>query len=243
MAIIPDKKVEQVQFCESHVSIWEAQAANLGLTAAQCAAFKNATAAAREAYDAAQAAKQAAKAAVTNQDQAISAAVASAADLIRVIKSFAELSNNPNAVYAIAQIPPPATPAPTPAPGKPTNITISLESTGAVTLSWDASNSAASSGAFFNVSRKLPGQANFTPLGGTPGSSQIARRPRFTDTTIPTSAAMNGAQYIIQGQRGDRMGDASDAITVQFGFDTMGNASSATYTINGNSTNVAKLAA
>ena len=35
----------------------------------------------------------------------------------------------------------------------------------------------------------------------------------------PTSAAAAGAQYIITGQRGTRIGEPSDAITVQFGTD------------------------
>lgn len=32
MSITPDKKVEQVQFCESHVSVWRANAAAIGLS-------------------------------------------------------------------------------------------------------------------------------------------------------------------------------------------------------------------
>jgi len=33
------------------------------------------------------------------------------------------------------------------------------------------------------------------------------------------SAASTGAQYIVQGFRGTRMGDASDAVVVQFGVE------------------------
>ena len=44
----------------------------------------------------------------------------------------------------------------------------------------------------------------------------------FTDSSIPTSAAAAGAQYIIQGQRGTKIGEASDALTVQFGVDGSG---------------------
>ncbi len=217
MPIVPDKKVEQLQFCESHWPIWTTNAALIGLTAAQTTAFKNFTTAARTAYDAAQTAKQAYRAAVTNQNQALTLATANAADLIRVIKGFAELTTNPNAVYSSAQIPPPATPVPAVAPGKPTNIGVTLEPTGAVTLTWDATDSAASSGAFFSISRKLPGAAVFTVLGGAPGSTASVRRMSFTDVSIPTSAAADGAQYIIQGQRGTLIGIPSDAVTVQFG--------------------------
>ena len=41
----------------------------------------------------------------------------------------------------------------------------------------------------------------------------------FTDATVPTSAAGQGAQYIIQGQRGTLLGEPSDAVVVQFGVD------------------------
>jgi hypothetical protein len=219
MSIIPKVKVEQLQFCESHWPVWTANAAAIGLSTTQTTNFKNFATAARAAYDAAQTAKQAYHAAVTNQNQALRLATDNAADLIRVIKGFAELTSNPNAVYSLAQIPPPATPVPAAAPGKPTDINVTLESSGAVTFTWEATNSAASGGAFFNISRKLPGQTSFTPLGGTSGSTSESRRMTFTDATVPTSAAGAGAQYIIQGQRGTLVGLASDAVVVQFGVE------------------------
>ena len=222
MGIIPEKKVEQLQFCESHWPVWNTNAAAVGLTVAQATVLKNLTIAARAAYDAAQTAKQAYRAAVTNQDQALAAAVGNAADLIRVIKGFAELTANPDAVYAVAQIPPPATPTPATAPGKPNKVGVILNPDGSITLAWEAVNAAAGSGAYFTVARKLPGQSAFVYLGGASGTSSEVRRMSFTDTTIPTSAAGAGAQYIIQGFRGAKAGEASDAVTVQFGVDTGG---------------------
>ena len=222
MGILPKTKVEQLQFCESHWPIWNTNAAAIGVSTSQAGLFKTLTQTARTAYDAAQTAKQAYHAAVTNQNQALKLATDNAADLIRVIKGFAELTTNPNAVYSTAQIPPPATPVPTPAPGKPTNVLVALESSGAITFTWEATNSAASAGAFFNISRKLPGQASFLPLGGTSGSTSESRRMTFTDNSIPTSAAGAGAQYIITGQRGTVLGTPSDAIVVQFGVDGLG---------------------
>ncbi len=223
MAIIPDKKVEQVEFCEGHAPVWTAAPpAAIGLTAVQCSAFTTLTTSARKAYNDAQAARLAYHAAITTQNQAIAAAVNNAADLIRFIKSFAEATSNPNAIYGLAQIPPPATPVPATPPGKPANIAVVLEPSGAITLSWDASNSAAGSGAFFNIARRLPGQSAFTPLGGTSGSTSASRRMSFTDATVPTSAAGAGAQYIIQGQRGTMLGTPSDALVVQFGIDGPG---------------------
>lgn len=225
MGIIPQSKVERVEFCEAHAPVWNLNAAAIGLTAAQATAFKNLTSAARTAYDAAQAAKLSYRAAVTAQDAAIAAAVSGlggASDLIRIIKGFAENSADPAAVYALAQLPPPAPPVPLPAPGVPTNIGVTLEPSGAVTLSWDAADAAAGTGAYFNVSRKLPGQTAFTLVGGSPGTNSESRRMSFTDFTVPTSAAGAGAQYIIQGRRGARSGEMSEAITVQFGIEGNG---------------------
>jgi hypothetical protein len=153
------------------------------------------------------------------------------ASLIAQIKAYAELQSDPAAVYAAAQIPMPQPATPLPAPGKPGDVSVVLNSDGSVTLSWDSADSSASTGAFFTVSRKLPGQSGFIGIGGAPGSTSENRRPSFTDATVPASAASQGAQYIVQGFRGTRMGDASDAVTVQFGVEglTLTSASGATF--------------
>lgn len=211
MSVIPDKKVEQVQFCESHTSVWSENASGIGLSSAQAGAFKNLTTAARAAYDAAQMAKQAYRAAITTQNAAIAAAISGpggASDLIRVIKGFANLQSSPDAVYALAEIPTPAPPTPAPAPGQPTNVSVTLEPTGAITLAWKARNAAANAGTFFTITRKLAGDATYS-LVGTTGER------KFTDATITLGTP--GATYIITGQRGALVGQPSEAISVQFG--------------------------
>ncbi len=219
MSVIPLKKNEQVEWCEAHVPVWTAVATNVGLTSAQCTAFGDLTEEARKNYDEAQAAREAAKGATTLQNTAISAAVRGAADLIRVIRGYAEQQADPDVVYALAQIPPQAPRVPATAPGKPDGVIITLNPDGTITLTWAAENSTASTGGFFEIKRKLPGQASFINIGGAPGSTVESRRMFFTDESIPTSAASQGAQYIITGRRGTRVGTPSDAITVQFGVD------------------------
>lgn len=217
MSVLPPTKLEQIQFCESHIPIWAAAPAAIGLVAAQVTLLDNATKAARTSYTANQNARQAAKASTTTYTGNTGAMRDIAADLIRVIKSFAELQQNPATVFGLAQIPEPAAPTPAPAPGKPTNIAVNLEPSGAVTVSWDCTDSAASSGAFFNITRKLPGAGAFSFFTSANGSTSATRRMSFTDNTVPTSAAGVGVQYIITGQRGILHGESSDAITVQFG--------------------------
>ncbi len=219
MSILPGSTIEQIQFCEAHVPVWTEVAMAIGLTAPQVASLGTKTSAARGAFNAAQAAREASKAATIQQNTDARTMRNQASDLIRQIKAYAELQSNPNSVYAAAQIPPPSAPLPMPAPGKPSDFSVVLESDGSVTLSWNAAESAASTGAFFTISRKLPGQSSFSGIGGAPGTTSESRRCSFTDATVPTSAAGSGAQYIVQGFRGTRIGEASDAVTVQFGVD------------------------
>lgn len=222
MAVLPGGINDLIQFCETHVAVWAAAPTTIGLTAAQVASLTSATSSARITFNDAQAAREASKA--QTQLLAVSAGKMrdQAADLVRQIKAFAELQPTPGAIYAAAQIPEPLPPSPQPAPGIPENIKITLESTGAVTLSWSARYAAASSGAFYNVARRLPGQTGFIPVGGAAGTTTGSRTMSFTDYTIPTSAAGAGAQYVIQGRRGEELGEMSEAIVVQFGVDETG---------------------
>jgi hypothetical protein len=211
VGVIPVPKVQQVQFCEAHAPVFTANAVAVGLTSSQCTLFTTLTTAARKAYNDAQTAKQAYHAAVTEQNQRIAAAISGlggASDLIRFIKTFAENTANPNAVYATAQIPPPAIPQPAPPPGQPTDVTVSLESNGAVTLRWKAVNAAANAGTFFSITRKLSGESEFTLVGNTGAKF-------FTDDTLVQGTS--GAAYIIQGHRGTSNGQPTEQIGVQFG--------------------------
>jgi hypothetical protein len=222
MSVLPNGVTDLIEFCESHALTWEQEFAAIGISSQAALNFKNQTSAARAAYNAAQAARDASKAATTTQNGAVRTMRNTASDLIRTIKAYAENQTKPEVVYAAAQIPEPLPPAPLAPPGVPQDIVVTLEPSGAITLSWAAFNAAASSGAFYNVSRKLPGQSSFVPIGGAPGTTSQSRRMSFTDATIPTSAAGAGGQYIITGQRGVTLGPPSTAITVQFGVDGSG---------------------
>ena len=226
MRILPETVLEQIQFCETHAPIWSASPSAVGLTSAMCSALAAATASTRKSYNDAHAARQASVAATTKLGTDAAIMRSQVADLIRQIKAFAELQAVPGNVYTAAQIPRAAIPTPAAAPGKPTDFRMTLNADGSVTLSWIAADSAASTGAFFMVSRKLPGQSAFVGVGGGPGATGRTRRASFTDTTLPAAAAGQGAQYIVQGFRGARAGESSDAVTVQFGVDGAGAVSS-----------------
>lgn len=223
MQVVPTDRLEAIEFCETHLPVWTQAPASLGLQPGQITALASLTAAARTEYEQALQARSASKAATASFYTATSDMRGQVADMVRSIKAFAEMQAKPSVVYAAAEIPEPSPPTPQPAPGKPTDFLVTLEPSGAVTLSWRATSAAATSGAYFNVSRKLPGQAGFTPVGGAPGSTtQAGRRSSFTDSTFPASAASAGVQYIVQGRRGTDFGLPSDAVTVQFGLDEEG---------------------
>lgn len=207
MSTVPRKDLETIQFFELHVPVWTGTPAAIGLTPAQVTALDTLTKAARNTYTAQQNAKNAAKAATVNFRSAIAALRNNGADLVKLIRAFAQTTNNPN-VYALAQINPPAPPTPRPAPGQPTDFTVALTTEGAISLRWKAANASPSSGAFFNIRRKLAGQNAFEIIGNTGSKS-------FVDDTIPLGTTH--ATYIIQGYRGTTAGEASDQFVVQFG--------------------------
>lgn len=217
MTVLPETTLRRIEFCEAHVPQWGLSPASVGLTPAQVASLAARTAAARVALREAEMAREASLAATLRLHAAAAAMSEDAATLIRQIKAFAELQANTDAVYVAAQIPVPAARLPLAPPGVPTDLRVALNSDGSVTLSWKAKGSTASTGAFFVVSRKVLGQRSFVAVGGTPGTTNFARRASFTDTTLPASAAGVGVEYTVQGFRGDRAGEVSGAITVQFG--------------------------
>ncbi len=222
MSVLPLGDSEFIAFALGHAAIWDLDPTGLGLSPTQVASFTTTVNTASASLSAAQAARDASKAATVVLRKDISTARQSAAELVRIIKGYAESQANPAAVYAQAQIPPPAAPSPTPAPDKPYNFLVVLNTDGSVTLSWDCDGAAASTGGYFTIKRRLPGEANFTLIGIAPGATTEVRRPNFTDETVPTSAAGTGVQYIIQGFRGTKPGSPSEAFTVLFGVDGSG---------------------
>lgn len=215
MAVLPETKLEQIQFCETHNPIWAANAAAIGLTPAQVTSLTGLTTAARASYNSAQTARQASKGATTTFHNNTRSMREVAADLIAVIKAYAESKNDPN-VYGLAQIPPPSPPTPATAPSQPTSFAITIEPTGALTLSFESENSAASTGGFFTVQRRLGGGGPFLTIGGTPGVGGGGRRTTFTDDTLPAGTAT--VSYVVTPRRGTLVGVSSEAVNVTFGI-------------------------
>jgi hypothetical protein len=219
MSVLPRRTNELIDFCVSRIATWTTNAEQIGIETSQVQALNALTTQASSALDASVKARNTAKAATLTLDNRIADLRDSAATIVRQIKAFADAQNNPPSVYALAQITPPAPPAPLPPPGKPEDFNVTLNSDGSVTLSWIGQGSAASRGTFYTVYRRLPGQSGYASIGGSPGTTTERRRASFTDATVPASAASAGVNYIVQGFRGTRAGPSSDALVVQFGAD------------------------
>lgn len=216
MSILPDKKAELLQWTTDHLEAWTTPT-SIGLTAGQITALTAVYDQAVKDVNAASLAREASRAATTTQNGSVADLRSQLAAIIRSIKTFADASNNPPAVYGLAQIPLPSPPQPLPAPGVASEVLVTLNPGGSITLSWSGEFSAASDGAVYTIARKLPGATTYTLVGVAPGSTTQSRRMTFTDPTVPTSAAAQGVSYIITGQRGQQIGASSTAITVQFG--------------------------
>lgn len=195
MSLVPVKLVEKVQFYENHVEPWTTNAVAIGTTAPIMTDLSTKVTAARAAYVAQQAARDEAKAATLTFQLAVAAMAAAGSDVIKQIRAKAGASGD--AVYSLAQIPPPATPAPVPPPGKPTDFTVALQETGALELAWKCANPAASGGTIYQVYRRVGTTGEFAYLGGTGTKG-------FVDDTLPAGSTQ--VTYQIQAARSTAVG-------------------------------------
>jgi hypothetical protein len=195
-------------WCQAHVAVFTDRAATIGLTPAQAARFKSVVTSATDRLSAQTEARIAAKTATSQATESFRELRDVTGETVRVIKTFAETSNNP-AVYDLAQIPPPAPPTPLPPPAQPTDVTVSVDATtGAIQLAWKATNPRGSSGTSYIIRRKLPTQTSFEFVG-------VTGVKRFNDNSF--IAGPDSVQYTIQGQRSDTSGPVSAILTINFG--------------------------
>ncbi len=198
-----------LEWCQSHAPVFEKNADAIGMTLEQAMKFGSLTGEAAKAILEQEAAQQAARVATRRARDAVAALQAGAGDAVRTIRATAELNSYPNKVYNTAQIAPPADPSPTPPPDKPRRLDVTLvAATGALTLTWKASNPRGTSGTAYVIRRRLPGETAFSYLG-------VTGEKRFVDETVPTG--VERVEYTVQGQRGRRAGPMSEILLVMVG--------------------------
>ena len=209
MGVLPESRLDQVDFFETRISPWGLNAVAIGLTIAQTGAQSALTGAARNSHENMITARNAARAATAQFYADSDAMRANGADLIKIIKAFASSTDDPN-VYTLAQIPAPAAPTPLPPPEIPTDLQSALLNSGSVELTWRGS---VSPGGNFTVWRSLTP----TPGSGVLGFVQIGLTgiKTFVDDTLP--AGTPAATYFVKAHRGQFASDDSEPIFVRFG--------------------------
>src|SRR5690606_38122206 len=115
------------------------------------------------------------------------------AGLISTIKAYAEKTGDPN-VYYLAELSPPAPPAPLPAPATPTNLRATIATDGTVTLDWNAERSGASSGVMFLIGRKRSTDPDWVVLTGVQETHYAEKLP----------GACQSVAYRVQAVRGGK---------------------------------------
>jgi hypothetical protein len=194
-------------WCQARSPVWEAQAGQIGLTDTQASDFAGAVAQAAAKLVAQQAAQQAAKLATEAATDAFRTLRTLTGGAVKSIRSYAETTGDPQAVYQLAQIPSPAQPKPTPPPAKPADLRVEIDpSSGALTLRWKATNPAGGTG--YIIRRRAQGESGFGFVG-------VAGTKSFTDTTF--LAGPDSVSYTVQGTRSGVSGPLSNIFTINFG--------------------------
>lgn len=201
--VLPNSREQTIQWFADRIDTWAAKAASIGLTVPQITALATMLAAAEGSQSTAIAARIASKDATVNFHTDTDTLKSYGADLIKVIKAFAESTGDPS-VYAAASVPPPAPPTPAGAPVQPTELTATLLPGGSLRLGWKGT---VSQSAYFSIFRKAEGEAVFTLLDSTDEKF-------FDDDAIPVGA--NSLVYYIEARRDEFRVD-SNHFLISFG--------------------------
>lgn len=205
MGVLPDQINERIQWFEQRITSWQGSPTQIGLTAAQCTALKSAIVAARGAYDSAQQARIASKNATLGQKTSVGTMTDLGADALRFIKAFAEAQANPDQVYQLASVPPPAPPAPPGPPEPPTGVVADPNADGTVTIRWKGSTAYQT---FFTVWRRVGNNTQWVQIGAVATKS-------FRDDSVPAGSPT--ATYVLRAQRNMEVSAPSEEAVVNFG--------------------------
>lgn len=215
--VLPNSREAMIQWFEQRLSAWAAAPTAIGLTAAQLTSLATMLGDASTDQDAAFAARIASKSATLNYYNSSDDLRSFGSDLIKTIKAFAETTNNPS-VYALANVPPPAAPAPLGPPATPTDLRATLDTAGQITVRWEGSRVGGTS---FTVERSLTGSTGPWSIVG------VSEERSFLDVAVPRG--VDAVSYRVIASRAGGSSTPSSAVSVLFG-----NTSSQANTASGN---------
>ena len=205
MPLVPDTIDGKIGFFQSKNTPWAANATAIGTSAASVSSLATKVTTAQAKLAAAIAARAAAKSATADLHNAVRDMATAGADIIKQIR--AKAATDGDNVYFLAQIPPPATPSPVPAPGTPTDFAATLNPDGSLSLKWKCPNPARSTGTIYQISRRSGATGAFVAVGGSGART-------FIDAGVPAGVA--SVTYQIVAVRSTAIGVAAQFI-VNFG--------------------------
>ncbi|UYV11211.1 MAG: hypothetical protein NCW75_07825 [Phycisphaera sp.] len=207
MSTVPDKYPQTIDWLTDRIDAWTAQGGSIGLDEPTTTALSTQLAIAQGSMDSAfQARLDSKDATVVYHDQARSL-LELTRQAVSTIRAFAKASDTPGTVYSAASIPPPADPAPSPAPGTPTQFRTELLFSGELRVRFDCENPSGVSGVTYKVERQDGPQTPFNFV-------TTAKGREFTDAGIPAGTAE--VTYRVTAQTSTKDGDAGGA-TIRFG--------------------------
>lgn len=207
MAVVPEKRLEKVQFYENHIDPFTTNATAIGITSAEATDLQTKTEAARDAYNTQQTTLQAAKTATEAFYNAVDAMNTAGAALIKKIRAKAQATGDMN-VYTLSEIPAPPVPSPVGDLGMPTDFTCEVNlATGTLDTSWKCSNPRGATGVVYQIWRRIGMEGDFSYLGGVGAK-------KYSDDTVPAGTAC--VQYQIQAVRSTSVGPFA-LFTVNYG--------------------------
>jgi hypothetical protein len=212
--LIRSPRQPAINFAAEHVEPFTTHAAAVGITPAIASSYTSAVTKANDAQTAVNNLKQQLKVAVADANGKFREMSQSLSDVVSRIDLFAATQADPMVVYNLAALLPPTDPSQQAEPGTPDTFRATLNPSGSVRVAWKCKNPEGSQGTVYIVRRKLNNSTQWQQVALT--ASRF-----YVDGTIP--AASGGAQYTVQGQRGNVLGEASAPFTLQFGVDGGGN--------------------
>ena len=135
---VPGGDRASLAFTEQRKAVWAAAGAAIGLAPEDTAALTQSSDEAQSALDDRTAQAALAKSSTITWRTAAKANRDLARDLVRKIRTYALQQEDPDAVYAAAQIPAPKTPGELPAPAVPTDLNVTLDSQGRAVLKFES---------------------------------------------------------------------------------------------------------
>ena len=180
MPLVPKNPADQITFYTSHVPTWQSDPEAIGLSNSTVAGLSADLLAAQAAFLAAREARNQARAATLAYRTAVRALHARGSGAIATIKAFAQSTDDPN-VYSRSHLSAPRRGGPIAAPAAPVNVSATISGNGALTLSWEARASGASTGVFFQVYRR-ENFAAWTLLASTADTAHVDPAPLAGDS-------------------------------------------------------------